>query len=471
MRTMKSVLTLFFCLVLIVNISFQSILQDLNEALNETQEERLDTSPLTQEEEKPQEDVDPMRAFFETFTANSKALYMYNLDEENAIYTMNAEARLPMASLTKIMTYIVAYENIEDLANTVFTVDASVQKMLSGTGSSVAGVVTGEELTGLELLYLLMLPSGNDVAIVLAQYIDAKSNQFYSDENLDYMALAYDMGESEFVRLMNEKAVELGLSNTHFTNPHGLHHENHYSTARDIAIIAEYALDLPYFKDIVASESYTLRATNAYPYERTYANTNALLSKYSYGGAYYYEYAKGMKTGYHSQAQVCIVSYAQKDEYSYIVVALGGPVYDENGEYAQERAELLDSINLFEWAFNNMENRQIISKGYILSQFQLINALDDELLEVASDKDINAFLHKEIKSEDISVKLDIENLPLKAPIQEGDILGTAIYSYNGEVIGTSNAVAVNTVHKEPQTYELESIIDLLFSQWSSIVGK
>lgn len=188
--------------------------------------------------------VQPEEGFVcETLTEpNSKSIFMVSLDTGTVVFTMNPDERLPMASLTKIMTYIVTCETVDDLMNTRTTVPASVAEELEGTGSSLAEIQTGEEFTIYELLNLMMVPSGNDAALTLAKYVDglniaAGEDGAAYDENGD--------GLMSFVELMNRKAAELGCTNTHFMNPHGLHDENHYTTAREMAAITEFALTLP----------------------------------------------------------------------------------------------------------------------------------------------------------------------------------------------------------------------------------
>ena len=195
-----------------------------------------------------------------TFETNSKALYMVDLNTQEVVYQKNAAQQLEPASCTKIMTYIVAVESISDLANTKITAGSYVSAMLQGTDSSLSGIRQGEQLTALQLLNCMMIPSGNDAALVLAEYIG----------NGDI---------NKFVDKMNEKAAELGCTNTHFANPHGLHDDNHYTTAEDLYKITQYAMDLPYFMDIVTQTEYTLPPTNLYTGERTIYTTNKMMDK------------------------------------------------------------------------------------------------------------------------------------------------------------------------------------------------
>ena len=161
------------------------------------------------------------------------------------------------------------------------------------------------------LLHGLMIRSGNDASLVLADYVcNGDINQF--------------------VEMMNQKAQELGCQDTHFTNPHGLHDENHYTTARDLYLITKYAMTLPNFMEISSKVSYVLPATNKQETRRI-TTTNHLINQNAEGN-YYYMYAKGIKTGAHDQAGYCLVSTAIRNGYSYMCVALGAPSVDEKRE-------------------------------------------------------------------------------------------------------------------------------------------
>ena len=172
---------------------------------------------------------------FETYSA---AIELVNLDTDTIVYQKNATARREPASTTKIMTFIIVSEQIQDLDNTQVTVTKEVVDQLLGTGSSLSGIKEGDVLTVMQLLNCMMVPSGNDAALVLADYV--------SNGNV-----------AAFVDLMNQKAQELGCQDTHFTNPHGLHDDEHYTTAHDLYLITKYAMSLPHFTDICDQTRYT----------------------------------------------------------------------------------------------------------------------------------------------------------------------------------------------------------------------
>lgn len=174
------------------------------------------------------------------------------------------------------MTYIVVTEQVDDLDNTMVTINQDLLDELAGTGSSIAGLedYAGEKMSVMELLYCMMVPSGNDAALVLADYVG----------NGDVSA---------FVELMNQRAKELGCTNTHFTNPHGLHDEDHYTTAADMYKITEYAITTPHFTEVTNTTSYYLSLDE--DGENPLITTNSLINENE--PDYYYEYARGIKTG------------------------------------------------------------------------------------------------------------------------------------------------------------------------------
>ena len=194
---------------------------------------------------------------FETYSA---AIELVNLDTDTIVYEKNATARREPASTTKIMTFIVVSEQIQDLDNTQVTVTKEVVDQLLGTGSSLSGIKENDVLTVMQLLNCMMVPSGNDAALVLADYIGN------GDSNA-------------FVELMNEKAQELGCQDTHFTNPHGLHDDEHYTTAHDLYLITKYAMSLPHFTDICDQTRYTYTPVGGPEagQQRTLVTTNRLI--------------------------------------------------------------------------------------------------------------------------------------------------------------------------------------------------
>ena len=236
------------------------------------------------------------------------------------IYEKNAYKKMYPASLTKIMTAIITLENcnLTDKAIVNKTALESIPE-----GYSVAHLVENEQLTIEELLNLLLIASSNDAANVLAEHVAG------SIESFSYM--------------MNVKAKKIGCINTRFVNPSGIHDINHYSTAFDLALIANYAMNNDIFRSIVTKTSYTLNTTNK-SNSRFFYNTNELVNSNS---SYYFKYCIGIKTGYTNYAGECLISCAKKDDLEFISVVL-------NCNTPSQR--FTDSIKLLNFAINNFSS-------------------------------------------------------------------------------------------------------------------
>ena len=255
----------------------------------------------------------------------SQSVYLENLGAKAVVYEKNADQRSYPASTTKIMTFIITAENVADWDQTTVTVRQDVIDGLDPE-STVMGLSShvGEQVSVRDLLYGLMLPSGNDAALVLADYVGD--------------------GIPGFVAKMNAKAAELGCKDTHFANPHGLYDPDHYTTARDMAIIAKYAMTLPGFMDVCNTVYYTPEGFD------TLHNTNYMLDEEEEGGVYYYPYTRGIKTGYLDEAGKCLVTSSDKDGDQYLCICLGADYsFEENVNYAMK-----DTAKLYDWAYENL---------------------------------------------------------------------------------------------------------------------
>ena len=413
----------------------------------------------------PPPPVQPEEGFVcETLTEpNSKSIFMVSLDTGTVVFTMNPDERLPMASLTKIMTYIVTCETVDDLMNTRTTVPASVAEELEGTGSSLAEIQTGEEFTIYELLNLMMVPSGNDAALTLAKYVDglniaAGEDGAAYDENGD--------GLMSFVELMNRKAAELGCTNTHFMNPHGLHDENHYTTAREMAAITEFALTLPYFSEITSQTSYTQPPTNLTSEARTVTTTNRMLVETA---EEHYTYATGIKTGSLNESGYCIAASASYDGYSYLCICLGSPYLDADGNHIDYHGEMYDAATLFRWALTSIENKTIVTDGDLIGEVDLKYVWNKDRIQVVAKGNVTAMLPTDLDESSIKMTLSLPDA-VKAPVAKGDEVGTATYTYKGEVLAEVPLVAAESVERSEIIQTIEQGKEIITSPWFLITA-
>lgn len=352
------------------------------------------------------------------FDVDAESVYLINLDTGKVIYEKDADKKIYPASTTKIMTALLALENIPDLDAPQIELKLYIQNALSGTGASLAGILRGESFSPRELLYASMLPSGNEAAMMLGDYV--------GDGSLDY-----------FAEMMNERAAELGAVNTHFVNASGMHDDDHYTTAYDMYLITKAALENETFRQIVSTRYYYAgEDQNGNPLH--WNTTNFLISP---GSTYYYPYATGVKTGTTDEAGRCLVSTAEKNGYHYLMVMMGAPQYDSNGEKLEENMVFKQSIALYDWAFGSFSNKTLIEKDLGVGEvpLKLARGGKDYLL-IKSGEVFTDLLPNEIEASSITLELDLPAV-VNAPVKEGEQVGTIRLMLAGEEIGSVPAVA------------------------------
>ena len=355
---------------------------------------------------------------------SAEAALLADLGRDTIVFEKNADARMYPASLTKIMTAVVVMDECADPASVSIEAAFEALDPLYGTDSSAFGLEIGEVMNAYDLLALMMIQSANDAANVLAYH--------FGGENLD-----------TFVDKMNQKAADLGLTNTHYVNAHGLHDSDHYTTARDLYILTKYALEKPMFRDIVTSLYYETPETNVH-WEQVVETTVFLQDPDETD--YYYEYAKGVKTGYTDPAGRCLVSTAEKDGTTYLCVLLKCPVEDADGYYVRE--EFGVSKGLYEWAFNTLEYRAVndttTTVGYQVVQF----GKDTEQVAVNLNGTLESIVEKSYTTDQAQVQVTFDAENVEAPVVKGQKLGTATVSLDGKELGTVEVVASQDIEKD-----------------------
>lgn len=362
-----------------------------------------------------------INSFTDTYTepikepdVNSRACVVIDRKTNSVLFGKNENSKKKMASTTKIMTATIIIEKC-NLTDTI-----EISKKAAGTGGSRLGLKTGDKITVLDLLYGLMLRSGNDAAVALAEYAGGDINGF--------------------AELMNAKALELGLTNTHFETPHGLDSNEHYTTAYELAILSNYALNNPTFAKIVGTKNYTI-TINGSP--KVLSNTNELLGNME--GVY------GIKTGFTNGANRCLVTACKKNNIDIICVVLGADT---------KKFRTIDSIKLINYVFNNFVvydlesfvnknfedwkkdnlNTFIINKG--LSQDVLLNIENLYISKVPIRKDlINSF----------EMKVECQKY-FKAPVKGNSSIGNIVISNSGKEIAKCNISIMNDIDKKNSSY-------------------
>lgn len=370
---------------------------------------------------------------------SSEAVLLMEASTGKVVYEKNGYEKKYPASTTKIMTAILAIEHC-NLNETATASEFAINSVPSGY--STANIQIGETLSVKDLLYALMLQSANESAVILAEHVSGS--------------------QEAFANLMNEKAKELGCKNTHFINPNGIHNENHYTTAYDLALITQYAMKNQTFRDIVKTTSFTLPATTSYPSEsRTYANTNNLIiyDARNRPDNYYYKYATGVKTGYTSAAKNCLVASAEKNGIEYISVVLGASItYESTGSVSHR---YVDTISLFDYAFDNFSFRKLKSANNLIKTIKIENGKKDEnSLDLLIASDVNSLVSLDNKSNQIDAEITLKE-GLSAPIAKGDIVGTISYKVEG-INYTTDLIAGNDVEEyKPNKIGLYILIFLI----------
>lgn len=398
---MKRIIPIFMFFIFISMFVYVSFADDIdNETIDVSTELNSFTDTSTETIKEP--DV------------NSRACVVIDRKTNSVLFGKNENTKKKMASTTKIMTATIIIEKC-NLSDTI-----EISKKAAGTGGSRLGLKTGDKITVLDLLYGLMLRSGNDAAVALAEYAGGDINGF--------------------AELMNAKALELGLTNTHFETPHGLDSNEHYTTAYELAILSNYALNNPTFAKIVGTKNYTI-TINGSP--KALSNTNELLGNME--GVY------GIKTGFTNGANRCLVTACKRNNIDIICVVLGADT---------KKFRTIDSIKLINYVFNNFVvydlenfvnknfedwkkdnlNTFIINKG--LSQDVLLNIENLYISKVPIRKDlINSF----------EMKVECQKY-FKAPVKGNSSIGNIVISNSGKEIAKCNISIMNNIDKKNSSY-------------------
>ncbi|MBR2579474.1 MAG: D-alanyl-D-alanine carboxypeptidase [Clostridia bacterium] len=359
---------------------------------------------------------------------NSESVYVVNENTGLSIVEKNIHQKRSPASLTKIMTFIVAYESVPNIADTKVRVRQDVLDTVDPESSGVH-LKADEEISVLNLMHCILICSSGYAANVLADYVGA------GDIN-------------SFVDKMNEKAAEIGCENTHFENPDGIYCENQYSTAFDMYKIAQYARNIPTFNNITSLCEY-----RCFGDERDPILTTNLTMDSKRGGIYYCPYVKGVKTGYTKEAGRCLISCAENSGMNYVSVVMGGPVEDENGRPIEKNMAMLDTKTVYNWIYKNLRLEKLYPKDFPVAETSLKYVWGADKLLLHPEKDFFGLIPKDFKKEDITLKTQIPEY-VEATVKEGDIIGNAEVYYLGERLGSFKLVS-------PKTYKRNLFVQFL----------
>ena len=350
---------------------------------------------------------------------SADAAILIDSSSEKVLYSKNENQKMYPASTTKILTAILTIENCN--LNDVVTVPYEAISSIT-SGYSVAALQAGEQLTVEQLLQVMLVHSANDAANVLAFHVSG------SIEN--------------FAELMNNKVSELGLTNTHFTNPSGMHDENHYTTAHDLAIIMKYCMKNDTFRSLSSLKYCTIPATNKYDV-RVFNTTNELLiyDNRDVSSNYYYKYAIAGKTGYTTQAKNCLVSVAKKENLELICVVLSAGIYPNNVS-----AKFVDTKSIFDYGYNNYTIKKLREKDAIATQIEIGNGTKETRnLDLLISDDLSALVTQDEFDTEFEPQIELQD-NLFAPIAQGQVVGKITYTIDG-IQYSSNLLASHSVEQ------------------------
>ena len=359
------------------------------------------------------------------------------------LYEMNAHEKRYPASITKVMTALLTLEAVDrgELAlDDIITAPPGIHNGLSAD-SSTQNIRNGEQMTLEDLLYCTLVASANEACNVLAHAVAG--------------------GIDPFVELMNQRALELGMTGTHFTNTHGLHNDEHYTTAWDIWLVSHEAMKNETFRKIVATKGYTVPATNVSK-QREFYNTNGLISAWKYSG-YVYPAAIGIKTGSTLEAGYCLVSAAEQDGRTLYCVVLGAELVKQPDQ-SYRRMNFVESTRLLEWGFDSFSYRTIWESSEPVKQLPVTLSETDHVL-VRSEGSISALLPKDVDVDDFEQKITLFTDSVEAPVTKGQILGEMTISYEGREYGTLDLVAVNNVERSELMYRIDRAEKFIAQPW------
>ncbi|MBR5093999.1 MAG: D-alanyl-D-alanine carboxypeptidase [Oscillospiraceae bacterium] len=401
---------------------------------------------------------------------DAQAVILVDLDSGLILYEKNMLQERSPASLTKVMTLLLALEAVdrgEASLDDVVTAGVDCQQGMGDDSSSVY-IVAGEQMTLRDLLYCAAVSSGNDACNVIASYLGN--------------------GISNFVDRMNDKAAALGCTASRFVDPNGLSNDD-LSSAYDLYLITREAMRYPLFMEICDTISYTVPATNLNA-ARELKNSNALLTPDGiYGAGYVYEYASGIKTGYTRAAGYCLISTAEKDGVHLLGIVMGCP-----GPYIADtdtRYNFVDTAKLFDWAFENFSYRSVVTtedqlaSAYIAiaqsggdtglhQQFELSLSREEgkryfDAVPLYPQRSLSVLMPGDVTPGTEDLRIALTDKAVAAPITAGTVLGEATVYLNGTPLGSVRLVAGKNIDLPRGEYLRMRLSAFFSNRWVVII--
>ena len=363
------------------------------------------------------------------------SVYLYNLTQDRVMAEKNADKVIYPASTVKLMTGLVAAEQLSDRLDEQIEV---TEEMLKGVTGNNLKIAVGEIVTVRDMFYGLLCGGNNDCAAILAHVAAG--------------------GIPQFVELMNQKAKELGTKTTNYTNVSGMHSDNMVTTAYDTYLVAEAAYKIELIMEAVTTNKYEMPATNKSKMRSVY-NKNYLISRYI-DTTYYNSLAQGMNAGFTNQGGYCLVTSAEYNGQSYICVVMGAEEQNKRIRSYEIASDLID------WAFEAYSEIKVLGESSYLGEVAVTLSQDTDHVTIKPSGSLTAFLPS-----DIDVSKDIELLPklnapsLEAPVVEGQVVGFISVKYGDEVLGTVDLITTDKVERSEFLYTLQQLKSFTSQRW------
>ena len=389
-------------------------------------------------------------AILDEMDVNAKAAILADPNTSEILYEKNAHEKMYPASITKVMTCLLILEAVDRGELSLEQVVTAGSGLHTGIGAnaSTADIKAGEQIRIIDLLYAALIPSANEACNVMAE------------------AVSGDV--ASFVELMNQRAAELGMTDTHFANTHGYHDDNHYTTAYDIFLMCQEAMKHETFRTIVSSKNYELPATNLHEEPRTVHSTNALISNWNVTG-YLYSYATGIKTGSTPEAGLCLAASATREDRSLISVVMGCE-REPGTSGSKGRTDFSETIRLFDWGFKNFSTQTILdSTKRDIPEIEVTLGKGTNYVTLEPQGEITALLPNDISAEDFTYTYTRNADSVEAPVEKGQILGTITVSFNDKEYGSLPLVASIGVEVDPLMYYVDRIQKFFSQLWVKII--
>ena len=378
-----------------------------------------------------------------SFKVWSNAVYLVNLDteEHTVVYKKNSNKKIPPASLTKIMTAVVALDSGMDLKKRVTVKTKHWQELWDlGFGVSNVDFRVGEKVRLIDVLYATVLSSACEGSNILGDYIGGGSIK-------------------NFIKMMNDKCKELGLENTQFKNTHGIDAKGQYTTAYDMYKLTAYALKNKEFKKIATSGTYDLRKTNIHP-KRTIFHTNEMMR---FTG-YYDERVEGIKTGTTDGSGYSLVTIASNDKYNYLCITLKAPIYNKNNVKYDTRYSYVDHTNLYTWVFDNFRIKTVLKKEETLKEVKVNLGQDKDYVMLSPENKVFSLLPGDIPASSVQKEYDIPE-SVEAPIKKGQVIGKVTLKLANQEIETVNLIATETIERSAILFLIDKTGNIVSSRW------